>query len=444
MEQFLREYKFIKDILLLLVILSSAFIYFFPFSIFGRATKKLSLLLLLVGVLVRFAIAPFIIWHDFNSYLAWEGDVNFRFIYPPTALLPWFLWKGLVFRHLGSPTIGTNIFDTFVPPATLLLLKLPFLLSDIFSTALLYRIVKYTTGTTMALFVGTLYSIHPIFMFTAAVDARFDVFVVTLLLAAIYLLLKERFGSALAMILFASSLRVYPIILVPLCFLFLQKSKILRTILSQLPILVAIGLFSYGLPLWFGYPIERLISFPPFVSPLTFPGFGFEGSIHTIVADLFGLIVSEIQYGYLVRAMAVSILLFYAYVFIRNGSRPYKANICNVTSLLMLVFIIFQALCPTYHSSWSYIIIPSGILILVSRTNSKLLSSEVRFLYSVFAFYQLFVTIELLRNIELLKDVGYFPNLLIVLRFISSALLFYVVYRNFIGLSPEPVETKRS
>jgi hypothetical protein len=201
--------------------------------------RKPLLSISLVGLAIRFALAPFfghpydlrifmaVSWavaHGVSPYSQYVLQEIFQNMsnpqlygssygigYPPS----WGLVLGLMYQV--SSLINPNDIYTLV-----LSLKTPIIISDLVTSLVLYKIVERKLNKRIAFKAFCLYQLCPFTIVIGAVWGMFDVLVFLLSLLSAYLLL-EKLEWSLISLAFACSLKPYPIVLAPLYSIFIYK-----------------------------------------------------------------------------------------------------------------------------------------------------------------------------------------------------------------------------
>jgi len=201
--------------------------------------RKPLLSISLVGLAIRFALAPFfghpydlrifmaVSWavaHGVSPYSQYALQEIFQNMsnpqlygsfygigYPPS----WGLILGLIYQV--SSLINPN--DIY---ALVLSLKIPIIVSDLVTSLVLYKILALKLNKQTAFKAFCLYQLCPFTIVIGAVWGMFDVLVFLLTLLSAYYLL-EKFEWSLIALAFACSLKPYPIVLAPLYSIFVYK-----------------------------------------------------------------------------------------------------------------------------------------------------------------------------------------------------------------------------
>jgi len=201
-------------------------------------SRRHLILIILVGIVKVVAAVAAPLASDFSSfiYLAQQAYLQLSggFILPlgtfgaytgsAVLLSPFFgLWLALT-GNLGNPTIDLARFiiasSSFVPsPDGLLLvflMKLPVLLFDLLAGYSLYLLSSQLTGTMeFSEKAFLVWWLNPFNLFFIDMWGEIDVIPAALLVLAVILALKRRWGSSGIIVAFASIIRLYPTLLLP-------------------------------------------------------------------------------------------------------------------------------------------------------------------------------------------------------------------------------------
>jgi len=186
---------------------------------------------LLIGASVRLALLPFAFHPDLLSVydrvrLVRDGAIELADCgFQALPILLHLLWAQLL--ALPLPDLSgvswpepseTEIFEQgwkmMTAPgalASLALWKLPYLLADLACGWLLARLV----GARHALTALALWMLHPIAIFTTAVFAKYESFMLVPLLGGLLLLVRGRTAAGFLALGLAAALRIYPLLLIP-------------------------------------------------------------------------------------------------------------------------------------------------------------------------------------------------------------------------------------
>jgi len=205
-----------------------------------RPDVVLLAMVLLIALIVRLALAPRgeLLW-DLDMYVAWgsnflkhpvdvytmSGDAN----YPPLTI---YLFGGVVacYRFLAHLLHLPSTLDAQTPLLSLLA-KLPTLLADLGTVALLYVLVRRQAGERWALGVAATYALSPAVLLDGVIWGQTDGIPVFFLLLCLVAIFIGRYGWAGVFFSLAVMLKPQPIIFAPLLLVYLYRSSGWRSVL---------------------------------------------------------------------------------------------------------------------------------------------------------------------------------------------------------------------
>lgn len=173
------------------------------------------------------------------------------FIYPPAIYFYQgvfnFIYNNILQMHfindfqIENSSDFSNIFFNL----HLLLLKLPYLVFDIFGAILIYKFFSKPRDKIIAL---TLWAFNPISLYATYVMGQFDLIPAVFTLLSIFLYNKKRFELSGLALGFGIAFKIYPILLLPLLIFFTPslKKKIFVGILGVIPYVLSILPFIFS------------------------------------------------------------------------------------------------------------------------------------------------------------------------------------------------------
>lgn len=205
------------------------------FSKFLIPSRKI-LLLIIIGLAVRFALAPWTSWTE-DIYPFYRTSVDMLtgvgvyghavFSYPPLfafLLYPFIwllslfldpaLWGTIVFEMVDAAQITGMLIPTVTHPAFNLAVKIPIILGDLLMALILYDFVAEWKDKIWARRVFILWFLNPLVIWVSSISAQIDVFPAILTILAFICFYRKRFffaGLALGIGFF---FKLYPMYLI--------------------------------------------------------------------------------------------------------------------------------------------------------------------------------------------------------------------------------------
>lgn len=212
---------------------------------------------LVLGLIARLVLANFgTLQLDQNTFIAWSNNLaenGFRPFYNSWSdYLPGYLYILWILGKINS----LNLFSTIV------LYKIPAIISDLITGFLIYKIVKNRKGEKLGLLGALIYIFNPAILYNSALWGQVDSFVALFSTLTIYLLPKNYLLSAITLAI-GTVIKPQAAFLMPLIFVLFWKNKYKFTDLLKY-CLVGLTIFVLAfIPFWndnnlFNFILNRL------------------------------------------------------------------------------------------------------------------------------------------------------------------------------------------
>ncbi len=204
--------------------------------------------ILAIGIIIRIAMAPFLA-HPFDVY-AWYSmctNILVKGLFPANYFPPLMFYTlapiAYLYQYLSQLTnvkpipmatlpnelsLEASSGVTLVPdPIFNLLVKTPFLISDMIAAVLIYKIIHEITNERRTAERGAaMWMWNPLLIWISAAWGMFDTIPALLTLSALYLLVKNRLTASALSLSTAIAYKLYPLVLVIPTFMYLRKRRL--------------------------------------------------------------------------------------------------------------------------------------------------------------------------------------------------------------------------
>ncbi len=213
----------------------------------------------LSGLVVRLILAPFFIHqYDFTEivsaarayYSSWTLTY---FTYWPYPLFSYLL---LLISYFPADLIsdGFYLFGQSISVSEKLFIKLPFIISDLLTAYVLYRILSENGKEKYAMFITLFYLLNPLSIYMSSVLGNFDPITILFSVLSFYHFLHRRYGLSGLELGIGFGIKFQPAILIPIFLLFMwneAKGKIPKFILC------------FGVPATLSLILQAIIYYDP-------------------------------------------------------------------------------------------------------------------------------------------------------------------------------------
>lgn len=248
-------------------------------------------LLLASGLFLKIAAAPWITGYqsDINFFKTWATQaadslsgfyLNSSSDYPPLYMYVLYLTGKIVTLPQAVPY--------FMP-----LIKLPSILADTVTAYLLYKAARRFFSFEMGLWIAAFYMFNPAVLINATFWGQVDSFFTMIVVAGIFLLTRQKWGWATAVITLSVLMKPQGIIYVPVLFFALVQSRAIKPWLKAagagiLTTLIVVLPFSSGQePLWLYNLYTGTVNEYPYASVNAYNLFALLGANYTESASTF-------------------------------------------------------------------------------------------------------------------------------------------------------------
>lgn len=307
----------------------------------------------LIGV--KFILGGFSIWS--KEFLEIFKTVSSAKIVPYIFLdLIYKLWLNLPISHSNEEAWFKGLYFSSKIDLYLLsfMLKLPFLIADFLCSILIYKIVTYTTNKENGKIALFIWLINPYVTLVTEMMGAIDIFPVLFTLLSVFSFLKRKNILSASFLTIAISLKLYPIIAVPIFLMFLTRS-------SKKDVFLFIASSIIGVIVYFYWIIDKL-------SMDFLASFVFDNPFTFLPSDIMILFRPSHKVG-------LSIALGVTYLFLIHQYWIPKENKDVTNALLSFSLIYFAFL------NWlpQYLLLPLS-LITINVVSNKL---NLKYLFSI-------------------------------------------------------------
>ena len=282
-------------------------------------------------ILVKLILGCFSIW---SEEFLWLNKVSIKII--PYSFLNsiYSLWFKLPVPHLSAANwlSGSQFSPTLDLYVLVFMLKLPFLIADVLCGYLIYKIVNHIDKE-RSMIALLIWLANPYVTLITEMMGAVDIFPILFMLISIFFFLKEKNILSILFITIAISLKLYPILIVPIFLIFLTKFSIKKHIIYAFLFIVSSIL---GVIIYYYWIVSKLdmdfLSSLAFYTPLTF-----------LPSEYMILFKSSHRVGLSVTLGLVSLFLIYKYWMPKR-----REEIVDASLSFFLIYFAFLNWAPQY------------------------------------------------------------------------------------------------